>query len=179
MDLHLGNILIKYNNNQDKSDIIVKVTDYGLALEGKNPNTNRQIFNTVLRPPELLIQMLKWSKDKSFKMQITNKVDIWAMGVLIYKMLNPRITLFGLRSTTFGLRVFECLREIERVFGLQDNQKQNIGKLPKRNDKELKIIPNEYADLLIYMMNTDPDKRPSAEDIIKYLLINFNKLLYI
>ena len=74
-DLKPENILIKYKNENDKNEFIIKLSDYG---EAKRLTMTRNVFTTNVgtlsyMAPEIL-------NGESYDL----KCDLWSLGIIIY-----------------------------------------------------------------------------------------------
>ena len=74
-DLKPQNILIKYKNENDKNNFIIKLSDYG---EAKRLTMTKNVFTTYVgtwsyMAPEILME-------QNFDL----KCDLWSLGVIIY-----------------------------------------------------------------------------------------------
>merc|ERR1719498_927201 len=88
-DLALRNILVMSYGASDAAAVHVKVSDFGMAVEGTYTNGGATI-PTRWVPPEVLRRM-KWS----------TKSDVWAFGVTVWEVL------------TYGLHPYEDLTDSE------------------------------------------------------------------
>ena len=73
-DLKLGNVLIKYTN-EEKIKFIPKLCDYGFSKELSNPSTGTHLGTPATMAPEVM-------KDKPYN----SKADLWSIGVIIYQL---------------------------------------------------------------------------------------------
>lgn len=85
-DIKLQNILVKYDNEEDKINLNLdkatyKITDFGLAKFKQTYNT--EIAGTY---PYLEPQILVYNRT-SQEVKENEAVDIWAIGILTYKLL--------------------------------------------------------------------------------------------
>ena len=75
-DLKLANILIKYEDNDDKQKFIVKLTDYGISKQLNNMSKCVTHTGTLLTmAPEII-------KDEKYN----SKCDLWSLGIIIYQL---------------------------------------------------------------------------------------------
>ena len=75
-DLKLGNILVKYTD-EEKTKFIPKLSDYGLSkkFNEKNSNTRTKLGTPATMAPEII-------NNRPYN----NEVDIWSIGVLLYQL---------------------------------------------------------------------------------------------
>ena len=75
-DLKLGNILVKYTD-EEKTKFIPKLSDYGLskALNEKGGITKTKLGTPATMAPEII-----------YNRTYNNEVDLWSIGVLLYQL---------------------------------------------------------------------------------------------
>ena len=88
-DLKLENVMIDIDSNeQGKPELIIKLTDFGFSkvLETNKKETDK-LGTTLYMAPELFkgIETLEYDY----------KVDTWALGVMVYKMLSRKYPFTG------------------------------------------------------------------------------------
>ncbi|SOV16124.1 serine/threonine protein kinase, putative [Plasmodium gaboni] len=141
-DLKPANLLIK--------DGIIKISDFGLA-KLILPDTH-QYYNgggtLYYQPPECL-------KNKK-NLLITDKIDIWSLGCILYEML------FCERPFQFNY-LEKCSKE------LLVNKMKNGLTYPKINQK----ISNATLSYIQYLLNFDYELRPSIEEALSYPIFNY------
>ena len=77
-DLKLENILVKYIN-KEKSDYIVKLTDYGVSKQVSTTQICKTLAGTCLTmAPEVL--------EGDGENYDSSKCDLWSIGVIIYRL---------------------------------------------------------------------------------------------
>jgi surface protein len=74
-DLKPENILVKYKNENDKNDFIIKLSDYG---EAKKLTMTRSAFSTKIGTPNYMAPEILLEETYDLK------CDLWSLGVLIY-----------------------------------------------------------------------------------------------
>ncbi len=146
MDLKPANILIF---GQGKTARAV-VADFGLSIyvdNSKKKSLDRDLVTITYRAPEAFP-----NKDGSKLREYTSKVDVWSLGILLMRILNPDTDLFPDHTRT--------LRTINEIFN--DNQRSaTISRfLPS-------YIPRDIVSVLNKMLNMDPKQRPDCEDILR------------
>ena len=91
-DIKLENILLHFNNPQDKENLnmmkaIVKIIDFGFACKiAKNGLTTTTIGNPMNMDP-LMIKKLTSTNGKIRQLGYDQKADIWSLGTICYQML--------------------------------------------------------------------------------------------
>ncbi|CRG96529.1 serine/threonine protein kinase, putative [Plasmodium gallinaceum] len=141
-DLKPANLLIK--------DGIIKISDFGLA-KLILPDTC-QYYNgggtLYYQPPECL-------KNKK-NLLITDKIDIWSLGCILYEML------FCERAFQFNY-LEKCSKEL-----LVNKMKKGLT-YPKINQK----ISDITLNYIQYLLNFDYEFRPSIEEALSYPIFNY------
>ncbi|GAW81240.1 serine/threonine protein kinase [Plasmodium gonderi] len=144
-DLKPANLLIK--------DGIIKISDFGLA-KLILPDTY-QYYNgggtLYYQPPECL-------KNKK-NIPITDKIDIWSLGCILYEML------FCERPFQFNY-LEKCSKEL-----LVNKMKRGLT-YPKINQQISEVTLNYIQ----YLLNFDYEFRPSIEEALSYPIFNFFRI---
>jgi serine/threonine protein kinase len=76
LDLKLQNILLKYNNNNDKNDITIKISDFGLVHQNNIRIYLDNFIGTIIYMSPEIIE----------KKEYSNKADIYSIGLIAYKL---------------------------------------------------------------------------------------------
>ena len=80
LDLKLQNILVKYNNNNDKNDITIKISDFGLVHQYDIRTFLNNIIGTrIYMSPEIIE-----------KKEYSYKADIYSIGLIAYKLATKK-----------------------------------------------------------------------------------------
>lgn len=165
-DLKPGNILI--------SDGIAKLADFGLSkysIDKKFDVFCDGVVTFPYRGPEVLAcasKRLNWFA-----------ADIWSLGAIIYKMLTNGVYVLKFKQ---GKTNFEGLAELIKRFGPARPDQIKIAfedtntKIPTQvadydgtfNYTIFKTNP-KYKDLLLYIFEMDWAKRPTADDVLRYM----------
>ncbi|GAB66748.1 protein kinase [Plasmodium cynomolgi strain B] len=144
-DLKPANLLIK--------DGIIKISDFGLA-KLILPDTY-QYYNgggtLYYQPPECL-------RNKK-NLPITDKIDIWSLGCILYEML------FCERPFQFNY-LEKCSKEL-----LVNKMKRGLS-YPKINQQISEVTLNYIQ----YLLNFDYEFRPSIEEALAYPIFNFFRI---
>ncbi|CAK88230.1 unnamed protein product (macronuclear) [Paramecium tetraurelia] len=143
-DLKPENILIFTLEDQDKTQEVYKICDFGTTKDIQKMQTPCVGTPYYLAPEQL-------AQDSHFNQQVTynQSVDIWAFGALMYELFTNS-PLFN------GKTIPEIHHQIKTL-----HIEQEIRKLNNLEDK--------YKELLIKMLQRDPNKRITIENIKKEL----------
>ena len=148
-DLKLDNILVTFPSENDKKSLnmmkaIAKIIDFGFAtkLHASKSNLAYTILGT---PANMAPQILEKIESKTPNHQgYDEKVDIWSLGTLCYEMLVGHWAFCG-----------------SNIQELSHKVKQGKYSLPTNLSKEVVSFINS-------MLQTDPNKRLSARDLLKH-----------
>lgn len=136
-DIKVDNIMLDYSNN-------AKLTDFGFARIAYDPDTGKlnlsETFCGTL--PYYCPQILQKRAYNPFK------ADVWAMGVVLYGMLNNK----------FPFK----FRDLRRMLQTQLNR---IWKY--REDRE-DLLSREVRDLISRIFEPDEARRPSMDDVMRH-----------
>ncbi len=133
-DLKPGNILITKNR---KGEPVAKITDFGISRDTLTDKTIEESFTEGIGTPHYMAPEQFFKKKFGLKGEISERTDIWALGVVIYRALTNKLP-FG-----HGSKDYELIRDAIT------------------NDKlELKTIPKKYKVLLERCFQKKATKRP-------------------
>jgi serine/threonine protein kinase len=148
-DLKLDNILVTFPSENDKKSLnmmkaIAKIIDFGFATRLKASKSN--LTYTILgTPANMAPQILENMQQRTPNHQgYDEKVDIWSLGTLCYEMLVGHMAFCG-----------HSMQE------LSQKVKQGTYSLPTNLSKEV-------ISFIDSMLQTDPNKRSSARDLLKH-----------
>jgi len=154
LDIKPGNILL-YNNMK-----YGRLTDFGLSLlmEKDSKYYPKQLVSIDHRPPEILDGSEYYN----------TSVDIWSLGILFLEVLSYGKSLFSQFKTESDFTVTKVKDLL--------NLKLSENKINKTLNIFLKNLqePNksQAISLLTKMLNFDPSKRPSTQEILKHPLFS-------
>ncbi len=150
-DVKLENILIDLNNT-------IKICDFGIGRILSSPD--ELIHDQCGTPMYMAPEILTCSKETGYK---GFPVDIWSAGIALYIMLSGSLP-FSVKNENNSL-----------IDGNDGNKKKNmalrkaiINSEPKRIEK----ISDEARALLHGLLNKDPNKRLTCDEILKHPWLN-------
>lgn len=138
---------IKPSNLLMNSDRFVKISDFGISVDKFSDSKINKISNfgtPAFTPPELC------NGNNSNISKIDGKLDIWSLGVTIYCLFYQQLPFSGKNE-------FELFNEIINSEVI----------IPKPDDKTEDSVDdvNQLNDLLLKMLNKNPQKRISIQDL--------------
>ena len=143
-DIKLENILIDLNNN-------IKICDFGIGRILKNEK--QLLYDKCGTPMYMAPEILLSSKTKGYE---GFPVDIWSSGISLYIMLSGTLP-FNLKNNASSDMSEESNNNIELQYSI-------INKEPKKIEK----ISDEARDLLKGLLNKNPRKRLTIEQILNH-----------
>ena len=151
-DVKLENILIDLNNT-------IKICDFGIGRILSSPDEliHDQCGTPMYMAPEILLS----SKEKGYK---GFPVDIWSAGIALYIMLS-------------GTLPFSVKNENDSFLdgNNNNNKKKNIAlkkAIINNEPKRIEKISDNARDLLMGLLNKDPNKRLTCDEILKHPWLN-------
>jgi mitogen-activated protein kinase 15 len=171
--IHSADLLhrdLKPSNMLINSDCTMKLADFGLARSIAVRDDGPAIVSDYIatrwyRAPEILLSSQSYSK----------AVDIWSAGCIMAELLLEQVLFDGKSSLNQMELIIELLgRPTERdIKAMKISQLDKI--LPTLKTKKVKSftqmfrhLPPEATDLLRGMLNYNPSKRLSVEEILKH-----------
>ena len=146
-DIKLENILIDVNNN-------VKICDFGIGIILSNEN--QELYGRCGTPIYIAPEIIISTKEKGYK---GFPVDIWSAGIVLYIMLSGKLP-------------FNLDEEIDDFDDYNNNIKEKNVKLKyeivNNEPKYIEKISDEARDLLKGLLNKDPNKRLTCEQILNH-----------
>ncbi|XP_057312245.1 extracellular signal-regulated kinase 2-like isoform X1 [Hydractinia symbiolongicarpus] len=173
--IHSGNVIhrdLKPSNVLLDRECFIKICDFGLArsvqrltLEHGDPTLTDYVATRWYRAPEILLASPKYTKG----------VDMWSMGCILGEMLLGK-PLFPGTST---------LNQIERIMSVIPTPSRSdidsikssystslLDKTTMRSRRSLKDLlpdaPSDGLDLMMNLLQFNPDKRFSAEEALTH-----------
>jgi len=171
-DLKPANILLKSPGEPDPV-----IIDFGSTVPD-GAEENRGIAGTELyMAPEMVARLHSKSK-KGFDMTMTSKMDIWALGLIIYQMASDGSHLFvekGVsqknllgRKQPFDLEFLLAARS-ERLEKIKKMASLNQASLLREGRKNSVLIEGLFS-IAADCLNMQSSKRPTAAEVEKRLL---------
>ncbi|CAB3401703.1 unnamed protein product [Caenorhabditis bovis] len=180
--LHTANILhrdIKPGNLLVNSNCILKICDFGLARtwdSRERQNMTHEVVTQYYRAPELLMGARRY----------TGAVDIWSVGCIFAELLQRKI-LFQAAGP------IEQLQMIIDLFGTPTpeamkyacegarNHVMRSGPRPSNAQSLYRLSPqttDEAVDLLVKLLQFDPDKRATVQEALKHPYLEEGRLRF-
>jgi MAP/microtubule affinity-regulating kinase len=143
-DIKLENILIDLNNN-------IKICDFGI---GKILTYNKQLlYDKCGTPMYMAPEILLSSKNHGYE---GYPVDIWSAGISLYIMLSGTLP-FNLKNNESSSMDESSENNIELQYSIINNEPKYIEK-----------ISDEARDLLKGLLNKNPNKRLTIDQILNH-----------
>ena len=144
-DIKLENILIDLNNN-------IKICDFGIGriLTSKKQMLHDKCGTPMYMAPEILLS----SKSKGYE---GFPVDIWSSGISLYIMLSGTLPFNLKNNQSSSIDDEENNNNLELQYSI-------INKEPKKIEK----ISDEARDLLRGLLNKNPNKRLTIDEILNH-----------
>ena len=143
-DIKLENILIDVNNN-------IKICDFGIGkiLDNKNERLHDQCGTPMYMAPEILLS----TKEKGYE---AFPVDLWSSGIALYIMLSGTLP-FSLHNNDFSISQDDKSNNYTLQYSIINNQ-----------PKKIENISNFALDLLNGLLNKNPKKRLTCDEVLNH-----------
>ena len=166
-DIKLENILLNFNTNEDLNNLNInnctfKICDFGFSKFINNENNNYTIGGTIeYLPPEIILPTIDINNIER------SKIDIWAIGILTYKLM------FSNHPFIFDYKTENILNQLRENL---KNGNYNIN-LNENNN----FISKEFLWFIDSCLKYDFKKRLNSEDLeySRFITRNINKFNYI
>ena len=153
-DIKLENILIHFDNPQDKENLNmmkakIKIIDFGFARKiDKNTLATTTIGNPINMSPLLLRKLT--SQGKLRQLGYDQKADIWSLGAICYQML-------------IGKCAFDA-----------DDMDDLVNKIEEGKYKVPTSLSTEVVSFLNGMLQYDPKQRLTSEELYNHQFLRNN-----
>ena len=152
-DIKLENILIDLNNR-------IKICDFGIGitLDSEDELIREQCGTPMYMAPEIILN----SKKNGYK---GYPVDIWSAGIALYIMLSGTLP-FSYKNKDNNKEIND---ENNNSKSLSNNNNYDLQySIVNKNPKKIKKISPEARNLLHGLLNKDPTKRLTIEEILNH-----------
>lgn len=143
-DLKPGNILISKNR---KNKLIAKITDFGISRDILSDQKIEQSFTEGVGTPHYMAPEQFYKKKFGLEGKVSEKTDIWAIGVVIYRLLTDKLPFAN------GSKDYEQVRDAI-----------------VNADPDYNGIPENFKNILIYCFQKEAVNRPKNIEEIRQLL---------
>ena len=156
-DIKLENIIIDLNNT-------VKICDFGIGKVLNSPD--EILYDKCGTPMYMAPEIILTSKKKGYK---GFPVDIWSSGITLYIMLSGALP-FNIKnkSTVDDVSLSDMRDKNEN----SDLKYQIVNNKPKK----IKNISNEAKNLLNRLLDKNPEKRPTCDEILNHPWLKNNNI---
>ena len=156
-DLKLDNILVKFENEEDKNNLNllkaeIKIIDFGFAAYKDQSGLLKTAIGSPMNMDPLILQKFNSGGKLNKELGYDEKADIWSLGTLCYQML-------------IGNSAFDAY-----------NMKELVSKVEEGTYKVPSDLSKETVSFLNAMLQYDPNRRLSANELNKhaFLIKNIN-----
>ena len=151
-DLKLDNILVKFNNEIDKSQLNllkaeVKIIDFGFAAYKDQSGLLKTAIGSPMNMDPLILRKFNSGGKANKELGYDEKADIWSLGTLCYQML-------------IGNCAFDAY-----------NMQELVSKVEEGTYKVPTNLSKEVVSFLNGMLQYNPQKRLSANQLIKHAFL--------
>lgn len=165
-DLKPGNILLKKDKHGNR---LIKITDFGISQDKLGDKTLLETFTEGVGTPHYMSPEQFARKKYGLNEEISERTDIWAIGVILYRMLTGKMP-FGDGTKDYELTRNEILEKDLDMSSVPDKFKTVLKKCLQREAK------NRYrsaAEMLRAIREEDEEgtvfipKGTSAEKLVE------------
>ena len=156
-DIKLENILIDLNNR-------IKICDFGIGilLKSEDELLYDQCGTPMYMAPEIILS----SKKRGYK---GFPVDIWSSGIALYIMLSGSLPFNIKKNNNKNNNSKKSENSKENDISISHNNSYELQySIIHKNPKHLEKISDEARDLLHGLLNKDPKKRLTIEEILNH-----------
>ncbi len=143
-DLKPGNILITKTR---KKVPIAKITDFGISRDTFADQTKQQSMTEGIGTPHYMAPEQIYKKKFGLNGELSNRTDIWALGVIVYRILTGKLP-----------------------FGSDINDNDYIRELIVNEFPDYSEIPTSYVKMLKACFQKEASKRPKDVDELLQLI---------
>ena len=146
-DIKLENILIDLNNN-------IKICDFGIGRVLSSPD--QLLYDQCGTPMYIAPEILLSTKEKGYK---GFPVDIWSSGIALYILLSGNLP-FNFKNTSVSIQESEKNND--------NNSEELQFSIVNNEPKHIENISDEARDLLKGLLNKNPAKRLTCEQVLDH-----------
>jgi serine/threonine protein kinase len=128
----------------------VKLMDFGIAKDVTALHTKE-----ITQADKTVGTVSYMSPEQLAGQELTRKSDMYALGILLYRMLTGRLPFTG-----------------ETMFEYMEQRMKGVFALPSAVDPD---IPREFDDLISAMLKQDPNERPRDTYVVMQKLMDIGK----
>ncbi|CAD8059395.1 unnamed protein product [Paramecium sonneborni] len=165
-DLKPENILIFTKQDQDKTQEIYKICDFGTSKDYTNIQTPYIGTPYYLAPEQLALY------NNNQPQEYKESVDIWAFGALMFELFtgSPLFNGSSVQDIYFQIKTLQIEKQLQKL-QLEDEYKQLILKMLQR-DPQQRISIKEIKNKLSKINNQQIFKIPPSKNIQRAMLFN-------
>ena len=151
-DLKLDNILIKFDNEEDKNKVNllkseIKIIDFGFAAYKDQKGLLTTAIGSPMNMDPLILKKFNSTDSGNEELGYDEKVDIWSLGIVCYQML-------------IGNCTFDAY-----------NMKELVLKIEEGDYKVPTNLSKEVVSFLNAMLQYKPEKRLACSKLIKHAFL--------
>ena len=145
-DIKLENILIDLNNN-------IKICDFGIGRVLSSPD--QKLYDQCGTPMYIAPEILLSTKETGYK---GFPVDIWSSGIALYILLSGSLPFSFKNGKSISIEESEN----------KDNSEELQFSIINSEPKYIENISDEARDILKGLLNKNPDKRITCDEILSH-----------